>query len=272
MDERNDDALTRLDEAYQRALRLEKQGRKAAAAEAYRAMLAIDPEDHAGASVRLAALGRGDAPDRAPPAYVATLFDQHAEEFDEILVEQLGYAIPLELRERLRAVAPGPYARLLDLGCGTGLAGMALADITAHRTGVDLAEAIVAQADAREVYDALFVGDAVAFLEQSDEAWDLIVATDVLPYLGDAGPLFRAARARSVAGGVFGFSTETLPARDLKGRAWMVGPGHRFAHDPAYIVGALEAAGFETVEIEPAVIRAERGKPTPGHLAIARAV
>ena len=39
-------------------------------------------------------MGRADAPERAPDAYVATLFDQNAEHFDDMLVEQLGYAVP----------------------------------------------------------------------------------------------------------------------------------------------------------------------------------
>ncbi len=35
-------------------------------------------------------------------------------------------------------------------------------------------------------YQALFVGEAVRFLETTDEPqWDLIVATDVLPYMGE---------------------------------------------------------------------------------------
>ena len=42
-----------------------------------------------GASVRLAAMGRAPAPDAAPPAYVATLFDQNAASFDDMLVDQL---------------------------------------------------------------------------------------------------------------------------------------------------------------------------------------
>jgi predicted TPR repeat methyltransferase len=36
-----------------------------------------------------------------PEAYVTTLFDQHAEVFDKVLVEDLGYHVPLLLRQRL---------------------------------------------------------------------------------------------------------------------------------------------------------------------------
>lgn len=46
-------------------------------------------------------MGRGAVPLKAPDAYVSTLFDQHAEMFDTILVDQLGYDVPLQLREML---------------------------------------------------------------------------------------------------------------------------------------------------------------------------
>lgn len=47
-----------LAEAYNRALTLEKAGDVDAAVKAYQDVLAIDPEDHGGAAVRIAAMGR----------------------------------------------------------------------------------------------------------------------------------------------------------------------------------------------------------------------
>ena len=135
-----------LAKAYNRALRLEKSGDLDGAARAYREVLALDPEDRGGAALRLATIGRGETPRHAPPAYIATLFDQHAEAFEDILVDGLGYAVPMMARDILQRLAPGPYARLLDLGCGTGLAGVALRDMAGHLTGVDLSEAMLGQA------------------------------------------------------------------------------------------------------------------------------
>src|SRR6478609_5888270 len=101
----DEDALA---EAYDRALALEKSGDVEAAVKAYAEVLAIDPEDHGGAAVRIASMGRGETPDKAPDAYVATLFDQHAEVFEYVLVEQLQYHVPMMVRQRLQAMSLGP--------------------------------------------------------------------------------------------------------------------------------------------------------------------
>ncbi|WP_305984240.1 class I SAM-dependent methyltransferase [Roseibium sp. MMSF_3544] len=268
-----DDALA---QAYNRGLALQKSGDLKGAEQAFRQVLALDPEDTGGASVRLAAIGADAAPEKMPDAYVATLFDQHADVFDEILVDELGYCVPLLLRDLIQRLGAGPFERLLDLGCGTGLTGMALSDCTSHRTGVDLSEKIVELAFDREVYDDLYVGEAVEFLADFEEEggarphWDLIAATDVFPYLGAVEPFLENSAGRLTPGGFLAFSTETLPDEVLNGRSYMVGPKNRFAQAEGYIRTSLEAAGFECLAMEPITVRLEEGDPVPGHLVIAR--
>ncbi|WP_416796935.1 methyltransferase domain-containing protein [Ciceribacter azotifigens] len=258
-----------LAEAYNRALALEKAGNVDAAVEAYRHVLELDPEDHGGAAVRIAALGRGETPPKAPDAYVETLFDQHAEAFEDILVEQLGYAVPMMVRQRLQALGLGPFRRMLDLGCGTGLTGGALRDMVGDITGIDISENMVELAHEKDLYETLYVAEVEDFLEDNDEeAFDLITATDVLPYLGALEPLFFGAAENMVSGGIFVFSSETLPAGD--GRAYMVGPHQRFLHSEAYIRERLQQTGFEIIEIGDINVRMQDGEPSPGHLAIAR--
>ena len=77
-----------LADAYDRALALEKAG-DPQAADAWRLVLRMNADDPGGAALRLSALGEGETPDAASPAYVATLFDQHAEVFDLILVDDV---------------------------------------------------------------------------------------------------------------------------------------------------------------------------------------
>lgn len=262
--------LPALEEAYERALAHEKAGRLDEAERAYREVLSIDPADCAGAAVRLAAMGRGATPDKAPDAYVATLFDQHADMFEAILVDQLGYRVPDLMREALDEAGLGPFERMLDLGCGSGLAGEAMYGAFTHLTGVDLSENMVAVAGEAELYDELYVGEAVRFLETWQGAgWDMIAATDVLPYMG-ALEAFFALAARSLAeGGVFAFSSETQPDEMMAGRPYIVGPHQRFAHSQGYVRDQLAANGLEAKVFSPITVRHEEGRPVPGHLVIA---
>lgn len=262
--------------AYNRGLDLEKAGDVEGAEKAYKEALALDPDDTGGVSIRLAALGRGKSPEKMPDAYVSTLFDQNADVFDDILVDKLGYCVPLQLREVIRGLGLGPFDSLLDLGCGTGLTGVAFSDCAAHLTGVDLSERIVELAFDRQVYDDLYVGEAVEFLEEFEDdsgarpAWDFIAATDVFPYLGAIEPIVSAAADRLAPGGVFGFSTETLAVEDFAGKPYMVGPKYRFAQAEDYVRTALADAGFDVLAFDPITVRLEDGEPVPGHLVVAR--
>jgi len=296
-----------LEEAYTQALTHEKAGQFELAAVCYRRTLALDAQDHAGAAVRLAAIGHGETPKSAPQAYVTTLFDQHADVFDMILVDQLHYDVPQQLRQLLdKATDEGHcFDHLLDLGCGTGLAAEALADKARQKTGVDLAENMVAIAYDKGLYDALFVGDVVQFLaeEDADMRWDLITATDVLPYMGELEQFFTLVARHLKSGGVFGFSSENgehfqqkwtpalrektcknkkiemsdetsqtknaLDAGLFSSSPYKVGPHQRFAHQTSYIESCLHQAGLHIMAAQDITVRQEQGQDVAGGLFLA---
>lgn len=275
-----------LETVYERGLAAEKRGDFAQAAEAYRQMLALDAEDCAGASVRLASIGHGLPPKTAPKAYIATLFDQHADVFDMILVDKLGYDVPNLLFEEIsKRYQPDRFKQMLDLGCGTGLVGEAFADFPAQKTGLDLSENMIEIAAEREIYDSLYVGDAVQFLRETAEHMrrDLIIAADVLPYIGDLREFFSYAGAALTEGGVFAFSSESLekaervkPQRNAdneNGAAqaaedYLVGAHQRFAHSAAYIAEILASAGLKIISATDIIVRREQDSPVYGQMII----
>ena len=269
-----------LDAAYRKALAAEKAGRVEAAATGYRTCLEIDPDDHVGARLRLAALGAGEAPPSAGEAYVTTLFDQQADTFEDILVRQLGYGVPGLVADALSRLGFEHFDRALDLGCGTGLVGAVLDGRVDEMLGIDLSENMVEIAFDSGAYDHLYIGEALGFLEEFEEAepFDLMLAADVLPYLGDLAPLFSLVAKRLTPDGLFVASTETFAAETVDGArrgmeeetGFAVGHDHRFHHGETYVRKALERAGFEILAFEAITVRMQEAKPAPGHLFVAR--
>ncbi len=285
----------RLCDIYDTALKLEKSKEFTKAAELYRQCLAIDPADHCGASVRLASIGADKTPDKAPNAYISTLFDQHADEFDQILIEDLDYDVPMQLAQLLANKGNG-YDLMLDLGCGTGLAGATLDGLCHQKIGVDLSSNMIDIADERNLYDALYINEAVHFLEEwslarhqknvsekngtlTDDGdyplFDLIVATDVLPYIGDLKPLFNGLEKNLNAGACLAVSCETLPDEMFRkshpnNSGWTITPHQRFAHHKNYLKHLLEQYGFASDAcFESITVRTEEGNPIYGWLVIA---
>jgi len=242
-------------------------GRRDEAVAAYAAYLARDAADVMGAAIRLALLGAAPQPDQLPPAYVRMLFDQYAPRFEESLVGRLGYQAPFQLRAALDTLAPvaAPEGRVLDLGCGTGLAGEAMRHRAAWLEGVDLSSAMIEQARRKGVYDRLEVGDAVTALTATKDRFDIIIAADVMIYFGNLAPLLGAVRDALKPGGRFAFS-----AQKAAGDGFVLGGDHRYSHSAPYLRAAAEAAGFVVEHLEEAVSRTEAGTGVPGFIAILR--
>ncbi len=241
-------------------------GRKYDAIAAFEAYLESDPADSMGAAVKLALLTE-TAPVVLPEAYLRRLFDEYAPRFEKALREKLHYRAPEILRAALDETQPGTiFARVFDLGCGTGLAGVALRDRAAWLGGVDLSAAMVKGARDKDIYDQLNVGDMSAALDDLTERCDLIVAADVLTYVGNLAPLFTAVRQRLTTPGLFAFTVQRY-----EGEGFVLGAEHRFSHSRTYIETVSAQCGFQILRLDPAVSRQEKGVDVPGLVAVLRA-
>ena len=214
----------------------------------------------------LAALGEGAAPDRAPAGYVRKLFDQFAPRFDAELEGALNYRAPALLAAALGAVLPPRGAlAVLDLGCGTGLSGVALKPFARRLEGVDLSPRMLDGARARGIYAALHEADLLAFLPTRRAGYDLIAAADVLNYLGDLAPALAAMRAALRPDGVAAFSLEIGDVSPFE-----LGAGMRYRHAPAAARAQAMGAGFAILSETEAVLREEQGVPVRGLLMVLR--
>lgn len=197
---------------------------------------------------------------RSDAGYVRHLFDQFSADYDVRMIGQLAYAGPQILLDLAAMVMPGRTAMaVLDLGCGTGLAGAAFKPLAARLDGVDLSPAMIEKARARDIYDQLAVADLETALAEPGARYDLILAADTLVYLGDLKTVFEGIRDRLLPDGYFLFTTETKA-----GEGFELGPKRRWRHSDAYLRAAAKAAGLSVAGLVAATPRQEAHQPVEG--------
>jgi predicted TPR repeat methyltransferase len=249
----------------------ETEGDQERAVAAFLAARDADPQDYHGARLRLARLGVGEATPAMMQRHVRRLFDQHAPRFDESLLQHLDYRGPQLLFKAVTRSA-GQRVRfdaMLDLGCGTGLAGSAFRAAVDRLTGIDLSAAMIDEARHRAVYDRLETGELVEFLGAEAAAqmrYDLVVAADVLVYVQDLAVVAAAVRRVLAPGGLFGFTVETHA-----GDGVLLRESLRYAHGAAHVRAAMAGAGLNLSRLAQVATRTERGEQVAGLLGVAAA-
>lgn len=183
--------------------------------------------------------------------YVEKLFDNFADNY-ELVLQKLDYGVVRSLRN-----FTGPVeGTLVDLGCGTGLAGLAYQAAGTRLVGVDISEKMLAQARKKGIYKELIKADIVSWLLQKPQA-DAFVAADVFNYIGRLESVIDAAAPVKLA-----FSTEDDHSVDT----CRLTPSGRFTHNPEYVEKLLQKAGYHRIERQSSVLRTENGQPVKGTL------
>jgi predicted TPR repeat methyltransferase len=211
----------------------------------------------------------GAPTESAPRAYVAGLFDEYADRFDEHLQQHLRYNTPKEISEALRAVYAAqniqPQAfTLLDLGCGTGLGAEVLLDITSERVGVDLSSKMIEKAIEKQIYTETSVQDIVEYMEQSAQLFDLVICVDTLVYIGNLEPFFSAAKKVLKPYGMLAVSAEQgddAPPYTIRKSA-------RFGHAKSYLEDQAELHGFTIRHMMLTDLRKDKSEVIRGYIVV----
>ncbi len=241
-------------------------GDRVGAVAAFERAVQLDPSDTLGAGVLLEVLGARAPSGQMPVAFVEALFDQYADRFDQSLVGKLGYRVPQRLGALVSEVGQGRFSQVLDLGCGTGLSGAVFRPISDHLSGVDISDAMLRKAHIRGVYDVLSKGDISQLPPLDPPVYDLVLAADVLIYLGDLSAVTHWVGAALHDGGLFAFSVEAA----AQTAPYVIQPSRRYAHARSYVEEIFGAAGWSILTLSHDVLRQDRGADIWGYLCVVR--
>jgi predicted TPR repeat methyltransferase len=233
---------------------------------------------------------------RKPREFVAELFDSFADNFNEKLA-RLNYQVP-----QLVGMLAQPSKAALDAGCGTGLSGRYLRPLVdGPMIGVDASQKMLALAakctittgcgnnvttihddnanNNKPLYDGLFAMDLEEMtlantLHQVTQttrqqtildAFDMIVAADVLVYFGHLSNILKTFSNLSVIGAWLIFSCELATDKEAP-LGWRLLPSGRFAHTKQHVVETATKAGYSLDTYKEIVPRLEKGENVRGHL------
>ncbi|MEM6661330.1 MAG: tetratricopeptide repeat protein [Pseudomonadota bacterium] len=242
-------------------------GREEIAAKHLERYLKEDPKDPI-ARHQLAAI-RGEWVDRASDDYVRQHFNDFARSFDDTL-QALQYKAPEIVADEMTRWTGdrGPWAKVIDLGCGTGLLGPYIKDMCTSLVGVDLSPKMLMKAADVGAYQELHEGELVAWLKGlADESVDLALAADTLCYFGPLEEVLAELNRVMKPGAALIATVEEEEGGTGSGDApgdYALHTHGRYSHSLDYIRRSSEGAGMSLVNHSTRVLRREVGEDVDG--------
>lgn len=216
--------------------------------------------------------------------YVKDLFNSYGSVYDQQL-KKLRYAAPRVIRQEMAKIYKAIYEKeksvviesdrdfnvageqikadgcstytvfmnatldILDLGCGTGLAGSWLKDYARSMVGVDMSEKMVQAARKKMLYQELQVQPIDEYLDSCTKTFDLVVAAEVLSYIGDLTDTFRKVAPVMRPGSYFVFTAEACPEAEASDKGFKLMKSGRFGYTRAYLERQVAAMGSSITAI-----------------------
>jgi len=188
--------------------------------------------------------------------YTQNFYDAFAETYDQKMNE-LECKVPDLIRQKLSDFS---FKNALEIGCGTGLCGKILSNVCNKLTGIDFSEKMIEKAKQTKAYSTLKTIDALDFLLQTKETFDLIVAADVFCYIGEMNGLFSQVGKHLRKDGLFVFTIE----KSDKENGFEINPFGRILHSRNYIKKLIDNNKLEIKDEEELEIRKEGSSHAKG--------
>ena len=217
------------------------------ARQCFEAHLAANPADKDAIALLLATVG-GPLPERVTDQQVALVYNaSRASRWDQDATGPASYQGHRLVVAAIDELNSQRVDAIIDAGCGTGLVGELLRAKTGHLVGVDMSDAMLAQAQRKNIYDELHRGDLVEYLDCHPRSCDVISSAATLIHFGNLNPVFGAAARCLRPGGLFVFTVfpnDDDPDAAAIGKLDGSAQGGCFVHGPGYVTQTAGKHGF----------------------------
>lgn len=183
--------------------------------------------------------------EQAPSKYIEDLFNQYAQFYNKHVSDKLGYKVPEIMRSKIANFLGDKVEsiRILDLGCGTGLCGIYFSDISFYMVGVDISREMLSHARAIQSYDGLCQINILQSIPgEGLQVFDLVLAADVLVYIGELDIIFQKVASALDKNGLFCFTVEKSKSNENHSHKLL--HSGRFTHSEKYINSLAKAHNF----------------------------
>lgn len=172
---------------------------------------------------------------------VEAIYSHLAKTYDRDLRDEMKYTAYLEVPRLMIDVLGSSRARVLDLGCGTGLSSLLFFEQGYEVTGIEGTGAMVRRAR-KMPYTKVIQQDLESPWRVKDRSFDAAVMLGVMEYIIYPAALLRRVRDKLVPGGIFGL---TVPHKSK-----LYEDAKLKSYYPREIVPVFEKAGFDVVTSE----------------------
>lgn len=139
-------------------------------------------------------------------------YAKFAPQYDALMVKW-DYDLPSQTAEYVKTYGSGPQAKILDVGCGTGLVGKALAKAGYGRiSGIDISPDMLKFAEETESYQVLRQHDLTQFpYPFEDNTFPIVTAIGVLSTFEDIASILNECCRMATPGGCLIFTLRKTP-------------------------------------------------------------
>ena len=112
---------------------------------------------------------------------LAKRYDEWAQHYDKDITEHFGYELPARVAKLATKYITNREHRILDAGSGTGLVGQLLSNLGFNNIiGIDLSLGMLAEAEKKKVYEALYQRVLGEHLDFDTHSFDAVVCVGTL--------------------------------------------------------------------------------------------